>query len=338
MSTLFDKINKLKDESLYLKHEQLVNGIIDAINDKTLKKGDKLPSINQMVNNIGYARKTIVRAYEDLKGRGLVESKNFKGYYIYNTNTKVKLKVALLLFAFHSFQEEFYNTFREELGKKFQINVFFHHNNLDVFKSIIDRIFGRYGMYVIAPIQLPEIKNILKKIPYEKLLIVDRFIEMPIEYSYISQEFEHSTFDRLEELLPAINRYKKMVLFYRDDTDYPAGIKVAFKKFIETYNINGSIEKKYKLGTVKPNTIYFFISDVHLWQVLRDCKYAGYSIGKQVGILAHNDNTVKEIIFDGITTISADFNKMAQESATFVKHQTRVHKILPSQTKRRNSL
>jgi len=54
--------------------------------------------------------------------------------------------------------------------------------------------------------------------------------------------------------------------------------------------------------------------------------------------LAHNDNTVKEIIFDGITTISADFNKMAQESATFVKHQTRVHKILPSQTKRRNSL
>jgi len=129
-----------------------------------------------------------------------------------------------------------------------------------------------------------------------------------------------------------------MILFYREDADYPIGIKNAFNKFIKAYTINGKIEKRYKQGNVKPNTLYFFISDTHLWQVLRDCKYAEYLIGNQVGILAHNDNAIKEIISGGITTISADFKKMALESARFVKYQTRIHKIIPSETKRRNSL
>jgi len=338
MNALFEKITELKDESLRSKHEQLVNGILNAVNDKILKKGDRLPSINNMVKELGFARKTIVRAYEDLKGKGIVESKNFKGYYIASVNTKVKLKVALLLFAFHSFQEDFYNTFRKELGKKYHIDIFFHHNNINVFNNTIQTIMGKYGMYVIAPIQIPEIAVILKQIPPSKLLIVDRFVSMPQEYSYISQEFEYSTYLRLEELLPAINNYKKMVLFYKEDADYPVGIKNAFLKFIKKYSINGQILKQYKQATVKPNVIYFFISDTHLWQVLKDCKYADYEIGKHVGVLAHNDNDVKEIIFGGITTISADFKKMAQESAAFVKHKTRIHKIIPSETKRRNSL
>ncbi|WP_420572878.1 GntR family transcriptional regulator [Kordia sp.] len=338
MDAVFEKIIELKNESIHSKHEQLVNGIINAINDKTLKKGDRLPSINATVQKLGFARKTIVRAYEDLKSKGIVESKQFKGYYISNINTRTKLKVALLLFAFHSFQEDFYNTFRKELGKKYHIDVFFHHNNLDVFKNILSSIEGKYGMYVIAPIPTLEMPTILKKIPSDKLLIIDRFIHMANEYSYISQEFERSTYQRLEELLPAINKYKKMTLFFRDDADYPIGIKNAFKKFIKTYNIKGTIEKKYNQGSVKPNTLYFFISDTHLWQVLRDCKYANYSIGKEVGILAHNDNDVKEIIFGGITTISADFKKMAQESASYVKHQTPIHRIIPSEIKRRNSL
>lgn len=338
MQALFDKINELKNESLRSKNEQLVEGIINAINDKILKKGDRLPSINQMVSEIGFARKTIVRGYESLKARGLVESKNFKGYYIANTNTKVKLKVALLLFAFHSFQEDFYNTFRKELGKKYHIDIFFHHNNLDIFKNILATISGKYGMYVIAPIPNPETPKILSKIPPEKLLVVDRFIPMSQEYSYISQEFEYSTYQRFEELLPVIKKYKDVVLFFREDADYPIGIKQAFRKFMKDHKLKGTIHANYNQGSVRKNTMYIFISDLHLWQVLKDCKYAEYTLGEDVGILAHNDNDVKEIIFGGITTISADFKKMAQESAAYVKYQTRVHKIIPSELKRRNSL
>ncbi len=338
MKIVFDKIIELGKLKTISKNEQIVNGVIEAINTKLLKKGDRLPSINNMVEGIGFARKTIVRAYEELKNRGIVESKNFKGYYIANINTKVKLKVALLLYAFHTFQEDFYNTFRKELGKKYHIDVFYHHNNLEIFKNIISTISGKYGMYVIAPIQSGETPRLLKKFQSDKLLIIDRFIKMPQDYSYISQEFENSTYNRLVYLYPAIKKYEKMILFFKEKTDYPQGIKNAFKKFISEYKINGTIEKSYNQGSVKKNTLYFFISDNHLWEVLRDCKYAEYKIGEDVGILAHNDNAVKEIISGGITTISADFKEMARESAAYVKYKTRVHKIIPSETKRRNSL
>ncbi len=338
MNVFFQKITELKDESIRSKHEQLVTGIINAINEKIIKKGDKLPSINVMVSEIGFARKTIVKAYEELKNRGIVESKNFKGYYIASANTKSKLKVALLLFAFQSFHEDFYNVLRKSLGKKYQIDIFFHHNNKDVFKNILDTIYGKYGMYVIAPIPSKESPSLIKKFPSEKTLIVDRYIDLPNDYSYISQEFELSTYQKLEALYSGLIKYNKVVLFYRDDSDYPVGIKKGFNKFIKDFNINGVIQKTYKPGDVKLNTLYFFISDTNLWQVLKDCKDLEYTIGKDVGILTHNDNPFKEIILNGITTISADFKKMAQEAATFVKYRATVHKIIPFEIKRKESL
>ncbi len=338
MDELFLKIQELKDESLYSKHEQLVNGILNAINGGILKKGDRLPSINNMVSELGYARKTIVRAYEELKKRGLVESKNFKGYYVLNTNTKVKLKVALLLYAFHSFQEDFYNAFRKELGEAYHIDVFFHHNNLSIFKDIVNSIKGKYGMYAIAPIPDLEAQKILLQFPSEKLVVIDRFIELPNEFSFISQEFERSTFSLLEELLPAIQKYNEMILLYTDDADYPKGIKNAFEKFTRLYEINGKIEKEYIQNSVKINTLYFTIRDADLWYLLRDCKLKEYDIGKEVGIVAHNDNTIKEIISGGITTISTDFKEMGLLVAQHIKDQSTIHKIISLEVKRRNSL
>ncbi len=338
MQLVYDKIIELKSNRTNSKHEQLVNGIINAINDKILKKGDRLPSINKMVEEIGYARKTIVKAYEELKSRGIVESKNFKGYYIANVNTKTKLRVALILYAFHSFQEDFYNTFRESLGKRYTINVFFHHNNIDTFNDILARISGRYGMYVVAPIQSDESSVLLQTIPSDKLLIIDRQINLPDDYSYITQEFEQSTYKQLTNLLVEIKRYKKFVIFFRDDEDYPEGVLSAFKKFIQENDIKGKVSKNYKKDSVNKDTLYFFISDYHLWDVLRDCKNKEYKIGSDVGILAHNDNAVKEIIFGGITTISTDFKKMAIEAANYLKDGLPTHKIIPSELIKRSSI
>ncbi len=338
MNIIFDNINKLQNARHLNKHEKLIHAITSAIESKELKKGDKLPSINKMVAEVGYARKTIVKAYEELKGRGIVESKNFKGYYIADVKTGVKLRVALVLYAFHEFQQDFYNTFREEMGSNYVINVFFHHNNLDVFKDILTRISGRYGMYVIAPIVHPEVKQLLKNIPPEKLLVIDRYISLPNEYSYIAQEFENSTYEQLVGLLPRIRKYDKFILFFKEDSDYPIGILHAFNRIIKDFNINGFVENHYIKNSIEKDTLYFFIGDSNLWKLLSDSTQKNLLIGKDFGVLAHNDNAIKEIIFGGITTISVDFKKMAQASAKFIKHKDIIHNIIPSELIQRNSL
>ncbi len=336
--SLLDKINDLRQVNTLSKHEQLVHGIIEAIDSGVLTVGDQLPSINKMVADLGFARKTIVKAYEELKERGLVESKKLKGYYIISQETKVTLKVALLMYSFHRFQEEFYNTFRKELGKRFQIDVFFHHNNLSIFDTIFANIRGKYGMYVVAPIPDQSIRPLLESISPKKLLVIDRYLELDPEYSFISQEFEETTYQKLVELLPAIRKYKKLILFFTEASDYPVGIKNAYERFLSDYEIDGKVEKKYKPDSVKKGTLYFFISDTFLWEVLRDCRNNEYRIGKEVGILSHNDHVVKEIVFGGITTISTDFKDMAKKAASHIKEQELTQVFMPINLIKRHSL
>ncbi|WP_298484957.1 GntR family transcriptional regulator [uncultured Maribacter sp.] len=336
--SLIEKIKSLQEINSLSKHEQLVHGIIESIDSGILVIGDKLPSINVMVGELGYARKTIVKAYEELKERGLIESKKLKGYFIISNETKVTLKIALLLFSLQRFQEEFYNAFRKELGKRYQIDVFFHHNNISVFEGVLSTIRGKYGMYVIAPIPNNTLVPHIKTIDPKKLLIIDRYINLGNAYSYISQEFKESTYNKLVDLLPQISTYKKFILFYKDDADYPLGILQAFNKFCLDYNISGKVEAKYKPSSIKKGSLYFFISDTFLWEVLRDAKNNEYMIGKDVGVLSHNDHVVKEIVFGGITTISTDFKEMAKEAANHIKLQKTTKIIMPSNLIKRNSL
>lgn len=336
--SLLDKINALRKVNTLSKHEQLVHGIIEAIDSGLLTVGDQLPSINKMVADLGFARKTIVKAYEELKDRGLVESKKLKGYFIISAETKVTLRVSLLMFSFHRFQEEFYNTFRKELGKRFQIDVFFHHNNVSIFETIFNNIRGKYGMYVVAPIPDPTLRPLLQSIDPSKLLIVDRYLEMDKTYSYICQEFEDTTYQKLVELLPVIRKYKKMVLFFNKTSDYPIGIRNAYRRFLDDYEIKGGVEKKYKPGTVKKGTLYFFTGDTFLWEVLRDCRNNEYTIGNEVGILSHNDHVVKEIAFGGITTISIDFKNMAKRAADHIKNREFTQELIPVNLIKRHSL
>ena len=336
---LLDRILELQDSHLLSKHEILVQSVIDSIAEGDLLVGDKLPSINKMVQDVGYARKTIVRAYEDLKDRGLVESKNKQGYFIVSQETGVTLRVALLLFAFQSFQEDFYNTLRNELGKKIQVDVFFHHNNLSIFETIISNIKGKYGMYVIAPIQDNAVIPMLQSIPPNKLILVDRYLDLGPEYSFIAQEFENSTYNTLVKLLPEIRKYQHMVLFFNTKTDYsPLGIRNAFERFIKDYDIRGSIEEGYMPETLEKNTLYFIKNDSILWKFLKDCSRGQCILGKDLGILSYDDNVLKEIIMGGITTMSTDFKEMGKMAAKFVKEGTPIRTIIPTNLLRRHSL
>ncbi len=335
---LFFKINELAKINTLSKHEQLVGGIIAAIDSKVLKKGDQLPSINQMADKLGYARKTIVKAYEELKGRGIVESKNFVGYFISSEETAQTLKIALILYAFHGFQEALYNSFRDNLKGNVHLDVYFHHNNIDIFETIFNNIIQKYGMYVIAPIEDPRSKLLLTRISPDKLLIIDRYLSLGENYSFITQEFEQSTYDKLVELLPSIQKFKKFVLFFRDDADYPKGILTGFQRFAKDYGVNAVIRNRYKMGDCRKNTAYLFISDTYLWDVLKDCKNQGFKIGDDVGILAHDDHVAKELVFGGITTISTDFQLIGRQAAEYVNHKKEIKKIVPTALIRRNSI
>ena len=338
MNTVYDKILEMEEVVGLSKHEQLVHGIINAIDERIITQGSMLPSVNSMVKELGFASKTIVKAYSELKNRGIVESKNRLGYFVINEATAQKVKVALLIYAFHPFQEIFYNTFRQRLGEQIQVDVFFHHSNMEVFETIIGNIKGRYGMYVVAPIPHPNIQNVLNQIPRNKLLLVDRYEELKGDFSHITQEFEVATYMALQSLADRIKSFGKMTLYYRKNIDYPVEVLRAYQRFVKDFDIEGKVAPHYFPESVEPGNVYFTIGDGDLWGLLKDCKKQGIEIGKEVGILSNNDGPVKEIVCEGITTLSTDFEEMGRQAAEFVLSRKPVQRTIPTVLIRRNSL
>jgi DNA-binding transcriptional regulator YhcF (GntR family) len=338
MKSIFEKIQELEDIPGYSKHEQFVQGIINAIDEKLLVRGDMLPSVNTMIQEVGFARETIMKAYRELKDRGIIEAKNRLGFFVANEDTEQTLKVAVVMFAFDTFQEVFYRNFREALGENVHLDVFFHHNNIEVFETMLNHIKGKYGMYVVAPIPHPKTNELLQSIPTSKLLMFDRYEPIAEDINHITQEFEASSYRIFTELVDRLRDFDEFLFYYQPHSFIPIEILKAFKKFLKDYNIKGGVRKSSEPISVEKGKVYFIIDNIDLYQILKDCKAKNLKLGVDVGILSHNDEPMKEIIADGITTYGSDFAQMGTKSAQFVLNREKIQETMPMVLIRRNSL
>lgn len=338
MSNLHNEIVTINDARSLTKQQKIMQGLVSCIDQGKYSVGDILPSVNQLSADLGYARETVVKAYNELKNRGIVKSKQGVGYFVASNNVALKQAVALVLYGFQTFQQDFYNTFRKSLGKDYQIDVFFHHNNLGIYQSILESIQGQYGTYVIAPIQRSESIDLLSGFNSERLLIIDRYQYVDDKVSSVTQEFEQSLIRVFNELSTRILDYKQVKLFYRPDMDYPRGIFTAAQEYTKTHKIKLSVFNEFSETEIEKGDLFFTIGDSDLWEILKSAKENNLILAKDFGILSHNDSPVKEIIEGGITTFSTDFKKMAKLSAEFIQDRKYTNRIIPSKLIKRKSL
>ncbi len=81
-------------------YSAIYEGIMSAISDGIIKKGEKLPSVREAAAQLGVSRTTVENAYEKLCIEGVAESRPQRGYYIISsvkpknidTNFKIEKK------------------------------------------------------------------------------------------------------------------------------------------------------------------------------------------------------------------------------------------------------
>jgi Predicted transcriptional regulators len=335
---ILEKIKELDVVRDYTKQERIIEGVHNAIIESLYQHGDVLPSVNELAGQLGFSRETVVKAYKVLKERGIINSKPGVGYFISSIDTNQEMNIALVLYSFQSFQQQFYNTFRKTIASRCNIDVFFHHNNEGIYTTLINQIKGKYGLYIVAPIEDADGQSLLGGIQGDKLLIVDRYQYINDDVSYVTQEFEASFLSVLDRIKDRLNAYRKVVLYFDKESDYPPSILSAFLKFVRTNQINFEIVNEYESGSVEEQVAYITVGDNDLWELLKDCKAQNLELGDDVGVMSHNDSAVKEIIAGGITTFSTDFKKMAEEAANYVFDRRSIHKIIPTYLIPRGSL
>ena len=307
----------IKDKSGTPKYKQIVVSIEEAIINGVLKKGDKLPSLNSIKYQHSLSRDTVLTAFNELKTRGIVKSIVGKGYYVTSEDIDVNQKIFLLFDEFNSFKEDLYNSFLTSLGDNVQVDIFFHHFNLDVFNKLINDNAGDYSYYVIMPANLEGTENVIKRLPNDKVYILDQMHLELMDYPSIHQNFKKDIYQGLQAGLEQIKRYQKAILLYRAERQ-PKGILDGFNLFFSDNSIQYEVIDTFKDREVSRGELYIILDDKNLIRIIKQIREEGLTLAEDIGIISYNDTLLKEIVEGGITTISTNFNLMGQRLAEMI--------------------
>lgn len=336
MPDIFHYINQ--KEHPRSKYQAIVQGIQDAIEAKAIEKGDPLPSVNRFIQKLGMARMTVVKALNNLKERGIIYSEDKVGYFIRDINLERKKKVFLFLNAFDSHHQTLYNSIIDNIDpQQISIDLFFHHCNPLIFRSILTENLGSYGLYIISGFCNPDLRSLLDRVPSRKLLQIMRSPDLE-GISYIGQDFQNELNEALKSIIKKIKKYKTFILIFPSWRGHPDVIKVTFQEFCEKHNIHCLIEEKVRPVLIKKGNAFWVIEDSDLLTLIRAAEKLDLLIGTDLGILSYNETPMKEIIRNGITVVSIDFVEMGKSIASYILNPNPVNKVFKPQVIIRNSL
>ncbi|MDD5148881.1 MAG: GntR family transcriptional regulator [Flavobacterium sp.] len=293
------------------KYKQIISSVERAIEEGKLKKDDHLPSINKVCLEFSLSRDTVLQAYEELKKRGIIYAILGKGYYLKSTNITTKQRIFLLFEELNIFKEDLYNSILENIGNGVQVEIFFHHFNLKVFKKIIDDSNGLYTKYIIMPTNLVGAAAIIKTLPVNDVYILDQTNSELKIFPAVFQNHKKDIYNALLKGKNQLLKYKKLILIFPGFRE-PIGMKEGFEKFCNDYIIEYEIIAEFKNRGIKTEEVYIIPNDRDLVSVIEKSKLQNLKLGDDFGIISYNETPLKKIVENGITTISTDFRAMGK--------------------------
>ena len=301
------------------KYRQIIDAIQQKIKAGELKKGNKIPSLNMLCKQYGLSQDTVLMAYNELKSKGIISAQIGKGYYIQNENTDFKHKVLLVFDRLTAYKEELYDSFKETLKKDGNEQIFFHHNNLKMFQTIIEGAVGEYSEYVVMPIDHPDAFTVISKLPANKVFILDQGRKQYKNlYPYVCQDFERDIYRILKKNASMVSKYQRMILVIRHLKSHYKDIATGFRDFCKQHPIVSEVVTDIKLFEIKSGDACVVVDDRDLEFLVRYSIEKQMVLGTDMGIVSYNEASLKGIVASGITTISTDFAQMGKSMAEMI--------------------
>lgn len=317
------------------KNKALADAVSAAVMHGELRVGDNLPSINEASAEYGVSRDTVFKAYKELKRRGLIDSNPQKGYFVRGEVHHV----LLLLDNYSPFKQHLYKRFRSCLPDNYKVDLIFHQYNQHLFETIIRESMGRYSMYAVMNFSNTQFSEVLKLIPNDKLLLLDFGGFEKSGYAFLCQDFDQALYDSLQSFRDALRKYHKMVLVFPEDNCHPVSAIDYFKKFSQDEGFECEIVRNPKQWKgVEKGTFYLCIETDDLVRTIHEADRHSFELGKDIGLMAYNDDPILDVIKNGITSIGIDFGLLGEKAAEYILVKKLVQEYLPTSIRRRNSV
>ena len=317
---MLKQIFRISSDSGVPKYKQLIHSLLEAIEAGLIHKGDRLPSINAICKEFSLSRDTVLVAFNELKARGVISSVPGKGYYVESTVTQFKHKIFLLFDELNAFKEVLYNSFLDSLKGHALVDIYFHHFNRQVFKDLVEANNGAYTSYVIMPAKFNDAHSILKQLPQDKVYILDQTNATLVKhYPSVHQNFEKDMISALTSGYEELKKYQKLFLVFPGGKE-PIGQMKGFQKFCDQHKElwENEIIVSLKDHSIQKGEVYIVPSDKDLVSLVKTAKSENLELGVDLGIISYNDTPLKEVVADGISTISTDFELMGELLASMV--------------------
>lgn len=312
---------RINHDSEVPKYKQVVDLVISDIEAGIFKKGQRVPSINETSEELLLSRDTVEKAYVYLRKKGILSSVRGKGYYVNQSNLQKKIKIALVFNKLSNYKRLIYSSLLNTVGNKAGVDVFIYNYSIEKFEEIIENQLTNYDYFVI----LPQFKNenekgaeAIRKIPKKKVLLIDRYLDELKDYPIVYQEFEKDIQAALGEGIELMRKYKKLSLVFPQNEYYSRNIVRGFQIFCQVSKIEFSVIDQMEDKDVIKHHAYVFISDDDLYRFIKICRQKKWTLGEDVGVVAYNENPVKEILENGITTISTNHDEIGRTAAQMI--------------------
>ena len=299
------------------KYKQIIQSIEKAIEEEKLTKGDRLPSVNKVCLAFSLSRDTVLLGYDDLKKRGIIYAIPGKGYYVKSVEITIKQKIFLLFDELNIFKEDIYNSFLKHIGKNVQVDIFFHHFNVQVFQKLINDSNGNYTKYIIMPTNLIDVAASIKTLPVNDVIILDQTNDELKSFPAIYQNHKKDIFEGLYKGKSRLNKYKKFIMIFPGFRE-PLGMKIGFENYCSEYAIDYEIISEFTDNEITIGGVYIIPNDRDLVRVIEKARQQNLKLGTDFGIISYNETPLKKVVSNGITTISTDFTTMGKLLAQMV--------------------
>ncbi len=326
---------RIDTESRVPKYRQIINSILEDIGVGLRRVGERVPSINEISEEYYISRDTVEKAYNYLKEQQIIVSEKGKGYYIARTVAPSQINILFLINKLSSYKLQIYNSFVASLANNAHVDLCVYHCDSRIFLNALQENTGRYDHYVIMPhfrdsdlvhrSEMPEVLDALKKIPENKLTIIDNYSpSFGKNVAAVYQDFKTDIYESLQEALPQLERYEKLILVFPCQTmyPYPTEIMQGFKQFAANFGFDFEIiDQIYSDMHLRENDAYIVIEETDLARLIKQIRDQNLVPGKEIGIISYNDTPLKELL--GITVISTDFSVMGETTAYMILKRKR---------------
>jgi len=327
------KIDSNLKNSIY---KQIVDQVEHGARDGSLKAGEILPSMNVMAAKYGISRETVKKAYGVLVGKGIIEARHGKGFYVKDLSSGARTEVLVLFDKFSLYKQILYNSFAEHLGSKAEITILNHDQNPDILEYFLDNHLDRYDYYVVAP-HFPmeteiqkRIVKLLSRIPVKKLILIDHLQPgLRGNFGAVYQDFENDICDGLYQGIDGPFKTRRLRVITLPSSLYGGIIRKGIERFAGGNGLDLEFMSEVPDDIVPGDTFLILNSQLNtgLVALSRKIDEKGLVIGKDVFLVSYNEDPMNELILGGLTTISTDFPMMGRIAADMIltRRLTKVH-------------